>query len=229
MALGYGAYTKGVNKGNVSAFKALTAALHPEHMLEGLRGLHYGLVSCLASVVSPVAGAAGVGLSLGKSVDAHVQPLLSNYVATPSRMEKLPPRARLWAEKALQHGAEGLGMIAAISTMGIVNLLSGCLLGAQLLVDVAMVYAQQQLKRFALRSDHALLHKVAANFNPKHAAAGGVTYAVALLGLASQLRRGAGPLSFPIKMMFCMPVLVEKILSGFKVALIARRLPPAAA
>ena len=42
---------------------------------------------------------------------------------------------------------------------------------------------------------------MAANFNPKHAAAGGVTYLVALMGLASQLRRGAGPLSFPIKVM----------------------------
>ena len=97
------------------------------------------------------------------------------------------------------HAPELLSMAAALSSMGIVNLLSGCLLGAQLVVDVGLVYAQHQLRRFALRSDHALLHKVAANFNPKHAAAGGVSYVVALMGLASQLRRGAGPLSFPIK------------------------------
>lgn len=226
MAAAYEAYTRGVNKRHISAAGALAAMVHPEQMLEALRGVHYGLVSCLASVVSPVAGAAGVGLSLGKSLDRHLQPLLTKYIATQGRMRQLTPRARLWAEKAVGHAAEMLAMIAAISTMGMVNLLSGCLLGAQLVVDVAMVYAQQQLKRFALRSDHALLHKVAANFNPKHAAAGGVTYLVALMGLASQLRRGAGPLSFPVKVVFCAPVLVEKVLSTFKLALIARRAPP---
>ena len=77
----------------------------------------------------------------------------------------------------------------------------------QLVVDVALVHVQHQLKRFALRSDHALLHKVggnqhffgselcqqvAANFNPKHVAAGGITYVVALTGFLSQLRRGSG-------------------------------------
>ena len=32
-------------------------------------------------------------------------------------------------------------------------------IGAQLVVDVGLVYTQQQLKRFALRSNHALLQK----------------------------------------------------------------------
>ena len=199
MGVGYASITKGANKAHMSAVQAFAAALHPELMLEALRGVHYGLVSCLASVVSPVAGAAGVGLSLGQSVDRHVQPLLTKYVATDARLAQLAPRPRLWAEKAVDHAPELLSMVAALSSMGIVNLLSGCLLGAQLVVDVGLVYAQHQLRRFALRSDHALLHKVAANFNPKHAAAGGVSYVVALMGLASQLRRGAGPLSFPIK------------------------------
>ena len=36
-------------------------------------------------------------------------------------------------------------------------------IGAQLVVDVGLVYTQQQLKRFALRSNHALLQKAHKN------------------------------------------------------------------
>jgi hypothetical protein len=138
MACGYAAFTKGVNKRSFPALRAVTAALHPEQILEALRGVHYGLVSCLASVVSPVAGAAGVGLSLGKSIDVHVQPLLAKYVTTQARMSQLAPRARLWAEQSGAHASQALAMLAALSTMGIVNLLSGCLLGVYVCVYVCV-------------------------------------------------------------------------------------------
>ena len=49
---------------------------------------------------------------------------------------------------------------------------------------------------------------MAANFDPKHTGAGAVTYLVAIMGLASQLRRGAAPLSFPVKVCVCMCVRV---------------------
>eukprot|EP00960_Hanusia_phi_P026730 746424-Hanusia_phi.AAC.8 len=134
----YHAYTSGMDKRSANAIKAIGAALHPEQVqvshspclftraiqvTEAFRGLHYGLVSCLASVVSPLAGlryplpgagginfmtgAAGVGLSLGKSIDRHVQPFLRRYVMTDKRLKALTSaRMRLWVDTLTTHASE---------------------------------------------------------------------------------------------------------------------------
>jgi hypothetical protein len=53
-------------------------------------------VSCPMSHVPCLTGAAGVGLSLGKSVDKHLQPLLSTYLATGMSPAALVYLHRYW-------------------------------------------------------------------------------------------------------------------------------------
>jgi len=200
--------------------QALAATLQPEEVMELIAGLHYGLVTCIAAVVSPAVGAAGVGLSVGQSVDRHVQPLIRRYVATDKRLLTLKsPHLRHWLNSLANHASEMAGVVAALSFLNF-RLLSGCLLGAQLVVDVSMQGLQQHLRRLARRSDHTLLHRAARNFDPARAASGAWTYLTALAGLASQLRYTRG-LSVLGRTLLCVPLLLETVLQSAKWTLLA--------
>jgi hypothetical protein len=214
-----------VDRSSVSFLRVILVVLHPDQVVAAIGAVHYGLMTCLASVVSPLAGAAGVGLSLGRSVDRHVQPVLRRYVASPERLAELPScRLRAWANLATVHMAELAGVFTAVNAIGLVNLASGCLLGATLVVDVVLLHVEKQLKRFSARSNHVLLQKVASNFDPKLvASSGGFTYAIALLGFLTQIRNSKCGMSFLSKTVLCGPVAAEAMLAGLKWTLLARR------
>mmetsp|Transcript_23239 Transcript_23239/g.36340 ORF Transcript_23239/g.36340 Transcript_23239/m.36340 type:complete len:114 (+) Transcript_23239:919-1260(+) len=113
--------------------------------------------------------------------------------------------------------------------MSVVNVISGCLVGAELLVHVGLHQLQYQLRRFSKRSNHALLRKAATNFDPKAVSTAGLTYTLALSGFLLQMRRGAGThMYLPLKVLLCVPLVLEQALATLKWALLAGRTPRAA-
>ncbi len=69
-------------------------------------------------------GAAGVGLSVGQSVDRQVQPLLRKYVATERRLSALKSHhIRHWLHSLTTHASEvirlPLSLARAVSPLGV--------------------------------------------------------------------------------------------------------------
>lgn len=207
------------------AMASLSSALQPQPLLEVLSGVHYGVVACIAAVVSPVAGAAGVGLSVGQILDRHVQPLVRRYWMTNRRLLSMAEGRRVWADAAVSYSASAVSVLVALSSIKYINVLSGSLLGAQWVVDQALLYLEQLLSALAARSSSPLVHRAASSCcQHSHPLLGGsLTIGIAAASFFSQLNAAPQPTSMPFKVLFCLPLFTEKVLSAFKWIFLARK------
>mmetsp|Transcript_33744 Transcript_33744/g.79047 ORF Transcript_33744/g.79047 Transcript_33744/m.79047 type:complete len:296 (+) Transcript_33744:1-888(+) len=216
IAADYKAFVSRVDKRAVSPLHAIKASLDPRAVRAILSGAYAGAVACIAAVVSPVAGATGVGLSIGATLEPHVQPFITGQLA------KRGLARGKWADFGVSSAPHLLSVLGALLAKNYINTLSGSLIGSQMLTQVTTKYIHMLLRGLAGKFPHsAMLQKAAKGFSPRHPAVGFVSVGVAVAAFTGQQRQ-ATKLTFPMKLVLGVPVLVEKAMRALKWALLGR-------
>ena len=170
--------------------------------------------------MSPMVAAIFVGLSLGQSADRHVQPFVRENI---SKLRlSLEGINTIWISYGIKNLSQAVCVALALVNAEMVTIFSGSLLGAELLTGIGVRHLHAQIQRLAQRSEHALLQKAAANFNPRHRSIHAAKYFLAILAFFSQLGKLSGNMSLPFRLILFLPLAVERSLISIKDAMIHR-------
>jgi len=220
VAASYRRFIAATDPRSVYPWTALVSNVDPQAVSSLLWGSFTGATACIGAVVSPIVGATFVGLSLGQSADKHVQPFIREH------MSKLTMFSQginnVWISYAVKSASQAACVAVALANAEVVCIFSGTLIGSQLLTELVVRHIHSQIKRFARRSDHALLQKAAAHFNPQHKSVHAVQYGVAVLAFMSQLGKVQDTMSLPSRLVLSLPLAVERGLKAVKEAMLSK-------
>jgi len=222
VAASYRRYIAATDPHLVYPWTAIASNVDPQAVSSLLWGSFAGATACIGATMSPVVGATYVGLSLGQGADQHVQPFIREQL---SRLSVFSQGINnVWVSYAVRSASQAACVAAALANGEVVSVFSGALIGSHILTELAVRHAHSQIRRFAKRSDHALLQKAAAHFNPQHKSVHAIKYGVAVLAFMSQLRHSRDSIMpLPFRLVLSVPLAVERGLKAAKEAMLTRQ------